>query len=83
MQVGLFQGKGFKWATNMKTCSNKLIGKCNERYHFISTSPREKNLKQLIPILKSKVCVFLYSAISLLGFCPTEKQPDLRKNAQG
>lgn len=43
----------------------------------------KKNLKQLIPILKSKVCVFLYSAISLLGFCPTEKQPDLRKNAQG
>lgn len=36
-----------------------------------------------ISILKSKVCVFLYSAIPLQGFCPTEKQPDLRKNAQG
>jgi len=63
----------------MKRCSNELIGKCNERYHFTSTSPRKKILKQLITILKLKVCIFLYSAIPLLGFCPTEKQPYKKK----
>lgn len=83
VQVGLFQGRSSKWATNMKRCSNELIGKCNERYHFTSTQSKKKKLKQLKAILKLNVCIFLYSVIPLLAFYPTEKHPDLRKNAQG